>query len=147
MSSSIPSTLFLGNTVLLALGDPQLSYTAWLLHPHDLPGSDSPELVLQVDGIMHSLYIGAEDPKQSWYHLWAVLSQWDGAPCPNPLPQRLNLYTWATVGAVQVCGSSVDHVCVQILKICLKRRPLVARVILVQVGTRNKAAFQCPHGL
>lgn len=103
-----------------------------------------------MDGIIPDLYRDAKDPKQSWYHLWAVWSQWDGVPHPSHahlLPQSLNLYPWTTVGGIQVRGSSVDHVCVQILKICLKRRPLVARVILVQVGTRNKAAFQGPHGL
>lgn len=138
--------LIFGNRVSLAAGAHRLSYTARPLNPHSLPDSDPPGLGLQVDSTMPALYVGAEDPKQSWYRLWAGSSQWDRA-APQPSATGLKLYTWATIHGVWVHGSSVDHVCVRILKICLKRRPLVARVILVQVGTRNKAAFQGPHGL
>ena len=81
-----------------------------------------------------------------------IVLTWYGAPAP-PHPrygkwQRtpgLLLILPGSEGGFRV--SSEYHVCVWVLWVCLKRRPFVGGVILVLVGTQDKAVFQHTRSL
>ena len=79
-----------------------------------------------------------------------IVLTWYGASCPHCYGkwQRtpgLLLILPGSEGGFRV--SSECHVCVWVLWVCLKRRPFVDGVILVLVGTGDKAVFQHTRSL